>query len=106
MSGKTTEDLIADIYTDTGTDLVQLTELRSHIDHVADEVLEQEGSRGIIAATCKSFDVTRLLVEEGVMKTRHRGRDPVDQAGLRAIVAANIAYLNAAVGALPDQTPQ
>lgn len=104
MSGKDTSDLIADIYADSEADLEELTRLRARIDEVRDQVLDQEGSEGIVAATSKSFDVTRMLVEEGILKTRHRGRDPVDHTRLMSIVEANVALLQATLNAFSGQT--
>ncbi|MDQ3476501.1 MAG: hypothetical protein M3492_09305 [Actinomycetota bacterium] len=107
MSGKNTHDLIAGIFADTSADLDEMVQLRAEIDRVQDEVGGQDGEGGIVVATSKAFEVTRILVEEGIMKTRHRGRDPVDQSQLRSIVTANLAYLQATLGVLPDQaSPQ
>jgi len=105
MSRRDTHDQIAEIFADSGADVHELTQLRNRIDEVQAKVEEQDGSGGIVVATSKAFEVTRILVEEGVMKTRHRGRDPVDQSQLRSIVAANLDYLRATLSTLPDQTP-
>jgi len=105
MSGKDTRDLIADIYADSGADLDELTQLRNRIDEVQGQVVHQDGPDGLLVATSKSFDVTRLLVEDGLMKTRHRTPGAVDQTHLKSIVEANIAYLQAAVSTLSERTP-
>ncbi len=105
MSRKNTRDLIAEIYADSGADLDELARLRDRVDEVQSEVVEQEESDGIVVATGKAFEIIRILVEEGVVKTRHRTQGPVDHSPLRSIVAANIAYLRATLEALPGQTP-
>jgi hypothetical protein len=105
MSRKNTRDLIAEIYADSGADLDELARLRDRVDEVQSEVVEQEESDGIVVATGKAFEIIRILVEEGVVKTRHRTQGPVDHSQLRSIVAANLAYLHATLGALPGQTP-
>ncbi len=104
MSQQDTPDLIADIYAETSADLDELTQLRARIDQVQREVSESEQDDIVVAAS-KSFDVTRILVEQGIYKTRHRGRDDIDQSRLRSVVAANVAYLQATLSALPDKTP-
>lgn len=105
MSRKDTHDQIADIFADSGADVNALTQLRDRIDEVQGQVLD-EGPGDIVIATSKSFDVTRMLVEQGVLSTRHRSAgDPVDQAKLRSIVEANLAYLQATVSAFA-QTPR
>ena len=105
MSQQDTPDLIADIYADASADLDELTRLRARIDQVQGDVSESEQPDDIVVAASKSFDVTRILVEQGIYKTRHRGRDDIDQSRLRSVVVANVAYLQATLSALPDKTP-
>lgn len=105
MGRKTTLDSIAEVYADSGADVDEMHQLRTRIAEVQEKALEQGGSGGVVEATCKSFDVTRLLVEQGIFKTRHRGHDPVDQAQLRSVVEANVAYLQATLSAMSDQRP-
>lgn len=102
MSGKDTAGLISDIYGESGADLDTMAQLRGRVEQVHGEVLEQQGSGGIVVATSKAFEITRILVEEGILKTRHRGQSPVDQSQLRSIVEANVAYLQATVDALAE----
>lgn len=104
MSGTPTNDLIADIYAGSGVEPEEMRRLRARIDEVQGEVLDQQGADGVVAATCKSFDVTRVLVQEGILSMRHLGRDPLDQAQLMSIVEANVAFLQATVSAFSDQT--
>jgi hypothetical protein len=105
MSRKQTNDLIAEIHAESGANLDELTRLRDRIDELRDQLSDQEGPGDIVVATSKSFDVTKVLVEQGIYKTRHRGRDPVDQDQLVAIVAANLAYLQATMSAFSGRTP-
>ncbi|MDQ3733385.1 MAG: hypothetical protein M3400_05185 [Actinomycetota bacterium] len=102
MSRKDSDELIADIFADSGADLDELTRLRGRLDDLRDEISDQEVP-DIVVTTSKSFDVTRLLVEQGIYKSRLRSHEPVDHAKLKSIVAANVAYLQATVNALPDQ---
>ncbi|MDQ4038714.1 MAG: hypothetical protein M3313_10320 [Actinomycetota bacterium] len=104
MGRNDTHGLIAEIYGNSGADVDQLTQLRDRLDQVQSEVDEQDGPGGIVVATSKAFEVTRILVEEGILKTRHRGQGPVDHSRLRSIVAANLDYLQATLGALPGES--
>ncbi len=105
MSGKDTQDLITEIYGDSGADLDEMTQLRARVDQAHAEASEQEGADSDVEVICKAFDLTRMLVEQGIWKTRHRGRDPVDPQ-LLSIVAANVAYLQATTSAFSNEAPQ
>lgn len=106
MSGKTTRDLFATVYADSAAEPEQMAQLQAHIDQVQGEVLEEQGSDGVVAATCKSFDVTRVLLQQGLLSMRHLGRDTTDQAQLMSVVAANVAFFQAAVQAFPAEQPE
>lgn len=106
MGRKTTQDSVAEIYGGSSADIDEMTALRARIDEVHAESCAQDGSDGVLEATCKFFDVSRLLVEQGIFKTRHRSADPADQARLISIVQANVAYLQATVRTLSDKRPQ
>ena len=102
MSGKDTNDQITQLFGDSGADLDEMAQLRDRIDQVQGDLTDEDGSDEVVVVIGKAFDVTRVLVEQGIYKTRHRGRDPVDQGRLMSIVAANVAYLQATVNAFSD----
>ncbi|CAN5320176.1 hypothetical protein BH20ACT5_BH20ACT5_16370 [soil metagenome] len=106
MSGTDAQDSSTEVHPNSGFEPEEMERLRARIDEVQADALEQQGPEGVVADTCKAFDLTRELVEQGILSTRHRGRDMADQAQLRSIVEANVAFLQAAVNARHGRTPE
>ncbi len=50
-------------------------------------------------AASKAFEIVDILVEEGILKTRHRSAEGSSPTKLLAIVQANVDYLQAALRA-------
>jgi len=87
MSRRSIEDRIAEIYAGTDADVGEMTQLRARIDEVQGQGSGEHGSDDdLVDVTSKSFDVTKMLVEEGIYKTWHRGAGPVDQGQLRRVL--------------------
>ncbi|MBA3338686.1 MAG: hypothetical protein H0T54_02870 [Geodermatophilaceae bacterium] len=100
MARRASDDHIEAIFADTGADPAELRRLRSRIDQVHDDVPQHEEPDFLAEATSKAFELVHILVDEGLLKTRHLGADGADRARLLAIVEANVAYLRATLNAL------
>lgn len=99
MSRRRTHDQIEAVYAEAGADVAQIRRLRARILELHDEVGDHEEQDVIAEATDKAFELVHILLDEGLLKTRHLGPDAADRTRLLAIVGANVDYLQAAVAA-------
>jgi hypothetical protein len=102
MISKYTEQLFAEIYADAKVVPAEMIRLRERIDTAERELLEQEGLEGVIEATCKSFDVTRQLLQESLLRIRGGDYTTHGQALLMSVLEANVGFLQATFDAFSN----
>ncbi len=93
MSRRHTQDQIETVFAEAGADIEKIRRLRRRIRELQEEAGDHEEPDVLAEATSKAFEVIRILVDEGLLKTRHLGPDSGDGARLMAVLEANLAYL-------------
>lgn len=103
MISKATEAMFQEIYADTKVNPGELMRLRARIDAAEAELLAQVGIEGVYEATCKSFDVTRELLQQSLLHIRRGDYTTLGQAKLMSVLEANVAFLSATFDAFSGQ---
>ena len=103
MISKATEEMFAEIYADSRVDPAEMVRLQESIDAAEADVLAQEGLEGVYDATCKSFDVTRQLLQHSLLRTRKGDYTTLGQAQLMSVLEANVEFLKATFDAFSGQ---
>lgn len=78
MSRRRTNDQIEAVFTEAGADAAQIRRLRARILELRDQVGDDEELDVIAEATDNAFELVHILVDEGLLKTRHLGPDSGD----------------------------
>jgi hypothetical protein len=94
LSGNT-ERLLEEIYADSHVTPSEVRRLREAVDQANAALEEVLGREGTFAALGKSFDVTAQLLQESLLRLKREDFTDTAEAVVAAVIAANIAYLQA-----------
>jgi hypothetical protein len=103
MISQATEKMFAAVYADSRVDPSEMVRLQERIDLAEREALAQEGVEGIFEATTKSFDVTRQLLQESLLRIRAGDYTTFGQAQLMSVLEANVEFLKTTFDAFSGQ---
>ena len=103
MISQATERMFEAVYADSRVDPSEMIRLQEQIDQAEAEILAQEGVEGVIEATTKSFDVTRQLLQESLLRIRTGDYSTLGEAQLMSILEANLAFLKTTFDAFSGQ---
>lgn len=103
MISQATEAMFAEVYADSRVDPGEMVALQESIDAAEADLLSQDGTEGVYEATCKSFDVTRQLLQHSLLHIRRGDYTTLGQAQLMSVLEANVAFLRATFDAFSGQ---
>jgi len=103
MISKAAEAMFTEIYADAKVDPSEMVRLQETIDAAEADLLGQEGTEGVYEATCKSFDVTRQLLQHSLLHIRRGDYTTLGQARLMSVLEANVQFLRATFDAFSGE---
>jgi hypothetical protein len=100
MPTSTTIDrTLRDIYADADVSSEEIIRLRKEVDRAEQRILDEEGLQGIASALFKSFDVTRQLLQESLLRFENGEYSDTGREMVGSALEANIRLLQANVDA-------
>lgn len=99
MVSKNMEQLIKQIYADSEVSVGEVINLHNAVEEAEQRILEHEGDAGVVAALCKSFDVTNQLIQESLLRFELGEYSDLGRAMLRSVLEANVALMQANIDA-------
>jgi hypothetical protein len=89
------EKLLQEIYSDSEVSVAEIIKLRQAVEDHSAKVLSETESLGVIAAMCKSFEVTTQLMQESLLKVRKDKWSDLGRAVVASMIESQIALLQA-----------
>lgn len=90
------EKLVHEIYRDLKVTPAEVIALRKQVEKMSADVLSSDGSHGVTAALCHSFEVTLQLMQESILASKRSGSTSTAVADL---MRGHIKLLEATVDA-------
>jgi hypothetical protein len=89
------DKLIEEIYADGKVSVGEIMRLRSAVRERTAAVIAEAGDEGVVAALCKSFDVTTQLLQESLLRVRKDKWTDTGRAIVASMIGAHIELLQA-----------